>query len=318
MPKNHGIVWLERDPYSTEPSTPAYRVAPRFRFGVSRLFNFSSNTHLSMSEAQRDYATRLEYHARTIASRLLFSLQRLSTLMPILCSHVDKPLPDQYINAQFEAECYADHVLTYLNMVLDDVASAVALHAGCGFDSSTKIESMGDLKTKCTHLPAAQVSITQTLGKLDDQDSWWNLAFKPRQGGRQLIIHNHGTLHFQASRNADESDWKIRAHLHRINSGVPALDFFSLLAKVFANLCEWLDELEQQFLVSFPGWDDSAWYPPGLCPAFRLPVGLSREPVCLLPDYFVLPYCDDNIEPLPWNFELRVPATESQVPEQSS
>ena len=160
-----------------------------------------------------------------------------------------------------------------------------------------QMESMGDLKHH-VGLPAL-APVHALLTQLSDTNSWWELAFKTRKGGRQLIVHNKHLVQFAG---AGQTGGPFKAHAMLISptgqTRLPTPDFFTLLRAILLGLCDWLDGLETS-LTAHLAPRDPAWQWPTSCPFIGLPVGYGPGPTPFLPDDFPLPLCAGSDE-LPW------------------
>jgi hypothetical protein len=157
---------------------------------------------------------------------------------------------------------------------------------------------MGGLKTLATNPapPAVLAPVTSLLAELDNAGSWWELAFKPRVGGRQLLIHNHYYVCFQGSA-AEGQPYEAHAWLMTPFAQLPLSHFFDLLRGIFSSLFDWLDRLEAILTTHLRA--KSAWVPDARRPSFTLPVGHPPGTTHFHPNYFVLPLCNGS-DPLPW------------------
>src|SRR5262249_32500676 len=181
-----------------------------------------------------------------------------------------------------------------LNSIVDDIACAIV--QATGFVSSGRaVDSMGLLKGASATPVLAPVK--SLLNELDDPGSWWELAFKPKVGGRQLLIHNHYFVSFQGSAT-EGRPFEAHALLMTPFAQTPIPHFFGLLRDIFAGLFDWLDRLES-VMTTYLRTRSSTWSPAPRCPSFLLPVGYPEGTTTFHPDNFVLPLCNGS-DPLPW------------------
>jgi hypothetical protein len=135
---------------------------------------------------------------------------------------------------------------------------------------------------------------------LNDPGTWWELAFKPHHGARQLLIHNQYVVTFQGAQSPG-GPMEAQAYLtspyprHAIDG-----DFFRLLRDILTSLCEWLDRLEEA-LVKHLQTRSSEWVPISRCPSINLGRGLPLSGMQYHPLYFPIPLCDGS-DPLPWAY----------------
>jgi hypothetical protein len=243
----------------------------------------------------------LANHVGEVCCRFIYSLQHLNTLMQRMATNFDCDsfaLDSQQI--YLEAGCQADHVLTYLNTIIDDVAQLIVLATGAKASKKHPLDSMGQLKNDGVLAMPALAPVHSLLKELNDRGTWWELAFKPHHGARQLLIHNQYVVTFSGAQSSDGS-FEAKANLispykkHSIDS-----DFFKLLRDILVSLCDWLERLED-VLVKHLQTLHSAWKPMSQCPSVCLGQGLPLSGVIYHPLYFPLPLCD-GADPLPWKF----------------
>jgi hypothetical protein len=213
--------------------------------------------------------------------------------------HAEPALTPALMAVGLEAGTLADHVLSYLGTFVDDIAVGITLAMGYfGPNPKKPIDSMGSLKSYQTHADLAPVA--SLLAELDNPGSWWDLAFKPKAGGRQLLVHNQYLVQFQASSTSGGS-FKASACVTSpwADNVVPFPDFFGLLRDILTKLFDWLDRLEIALMIYLKP-KDPLWKPISTaCPFFLLPVGWPPGVICLDPTYFPLPLCD-GADLLPW------------------
>jgi hypothetical protein len=202
----------------------------------------------------------------------------------------------------FEAGCQADHVLTYLNSMLDDLAHCIMFTTGFVSPNPKRpIDSMGGLKHKDIRSMPALAPVSSLLAELDDSNSWWELGFKTGVGARQLLIHNQHVVTFQGAQSPG-CPMEAYAFLVAPFGQTPvAGDFFVVLRELFAKLCDWLDRLEAVLTAHLPVVPSPGWWPKGFCPRILLPLGHPMTGVQFSERYFPLPLCDGS-DALPWGF----------------
>jgi hypothetical protein len=139
--------------------------------------------------------------------------------------------------------------------------------------------------------------VASLLAELDNKvGSWWNLAFKHKVGGRQLLIHNHHYVAFQGA-STEGQPFEAQAFLMTPFAETPLPHFIDLLRGIFASLFDWLERLEVALTAYLR--TRSAWVPEVRCPSITLPVGYPPGSTHFDPNYFVMPLCDGS-DPLPW------------------
>jgi hypothetical protein len=301
MLTNHGI-------YRQQIAAPTKRqhIAEEhgvFRFGVQQIFiALKFGDFLKKKPSERTKASQLEFHHRKLYERLIFSLQNLNRLMQELDAEYSREtLSMKIFPIALEAGCHADHILTYLSMIIDDIARVIIL--ATEFPNYPRpnrkkpIDSMGLLKDEKDPTLAP---VSALLNELNNPGSWWELAFRTKVGGRQLIIHNQSLVEFHGCSAG------AQAHLIRPYGEGPSLDFFKLLSNIFANLFDWLERLEST-MTAYLHTKSSNWHPKSIspeCPYFRLPIGLPHGTTTLHPEYFVFPLCNGS-DPLPWTVTVQ-------------
>jgi len=298
MPKRHGI--FKSIPAGLPKGTRlTIDQVPVFRYGIWQVFEaLLAGPFLLMSD--RGKPANLQQHFGEVCHRFIYSLQHLNRLMQRMAANFEREsrgLDSQQIYR--EAGCQADHVLTYLNTIVDDIAQVIVLVTGVTHPKQ-RTESMGDLKHPAVIGLPALAPVHPLLNELNNLGTGWELAFKPHHGARQLLIHNHYVVTFHGAQSPGEP-MEAKANLisayqkHAIDG-----DFFRLLRDILASLCDWLDRLED-VLVEHLQTLNSAWKPMSQCPSISLRLGLPMAGVNYHPLYFPLPLCD-GADPLPWAF----------------
>jgi hypothetical protein len=298
MPKRHGIFKSIPGGLPKGTRLTAEQV-PAFRYGISQVFEaLRTGTFLPMSD--RGKVANLQHHFGKVCHRFVYSLQHLNRLMQQMAASFDRePLALDLQQIYLEAGCQADHVLTYLNTIVDDIAQVIVLATGVTHPKQ-RTESMGDLKHPAVIELPALAPVHSLLNELNNPGTWWELAFKPHHGARQLLIHNHYVVTFQGAQSPGgpmEAKAKlISAYQKHAIDG----DFFRLLRDILTSLCDWLDRLEGA-LVKHLHTLNSGWKPMSQCPSIFLGLGFPMSGVNYHPLYFPLPLCD-GADPLPWAF----------------
>jgi hypothetical protein len=216
--------------------------------------------------------------------------------MPELAQcYTDHPIPLASDALHFKAECLADHVLTYLNTLVDDVAIGVVLATGfIPSKPGDAIDSMGKLRQARNKLAFAPVQ--SLLCETYKSGSWWDLGFERGTGARQLMVHNHHLVEFQLS-SAPGGPMEVRSVVMSpyAEKTFACGDFFGLLHDVLYGLFGWLDRLEA-VLASDLEQKAVGWSLPATCPSFLLPVGYPPGITRYDQRYFPIPMCDGSDE----------------------
>lgn len=301
MPTNHGIYRkLPKNPLPGKNLTADEVMS--FRYGIHQIFEALAQGPFLSATGERMRAAQLEYHFRGLCQRFVFGLQHLNMLMQNMAKAYDQErMAIETMALKLDAEYHADHILTYLNTFVDDIANVVVLATGVA--SKRPIDSMSGLKAAAADPTLAPVAALLT--ELDTTGSWWELAFKPKVGGRQLIVHNQHlvTMHGSSSLGCQ---FQAQAALSSPPAQTPVTgDFLALLRAVFGGLFEWLDRL-QAALTSQLLAKSSAWSPTSRCHTLFLPVGHPPGLTVYHPDYFPLPVCEGS-DPLPWSVDVAWP-----------
>lgn len=311
MPTRHGI-YRNIPPELPKGTRLTADQVPVFRYGIWQVFEaLHTGPFLPMSERRK--SANIKLHFGEVCRRFLYSLQHLNGLMQRMASNFD--CGSFAIDAQrihLEAGCQADHVLTYLNSLVDDIAQVIVLATGVA-NPKQRTESMGDLKHPAVIGLPALAPVCTLLHELNNPGTWWELAFKRHHGARQLLIHNHYVVTFHGSQSPG-GPMEAKANLispyqkHSIDG-----DFFSLLREILTSFCDWLDRLEGA-LITYLQSLNSAWKPMSQCPIILLGLGFPMSGVNYDREYFPLPLCD-GADPLPWT--IGPPIREGAVSAQS-
>lgn len=298
MPKRHGI--YQNIPAGLPKGTRLTREQVSvFRYGIWQVFE-ALREGLFLELSDRGKAAKLQDHFGQVCHRFIYSLQHLNELMQRMSDNfASSSFVLDSLQIHLEAGCQADHVLTYLNMMVDDIAQVIVLATAVAHPKK-RTESMGDLKHKAIMELPAIAPVHSLLAELENPGSWWELAFKPRQGARQLLIHNHYVVSFHGTQSPG-GPMEVKANLispyqkHPIDG-----DFFRLLRDILTNLCDWLDRVENSLIIHLQTLD-SSWKPMLTCPSVYLGSGVPITGICYHPMYFPLPLCDGS-DPLPWTY----------------
>lgn len=299
MSTNHGI-------HRKLPVTSGQRLTaaewPVCRYGIRRIFAALSMGQFTPNHEEQRRAANLEHHFSKVFSRFIFSMQDLNRLMHELAdSHSNGPQSMTDMGICYQSECLADHVMSYINTILDDVAMMTA--QATGFVGNPPVDSMGKLRGNDIRDDPALAPVKTLLDVLDNAGSWWELGFKKRQGARQLLVHNQHLVEFQTSM-APGMPYKSQAFLiapYWGNTG-PAIDFFGLLRDILSALFDWLDRLELA-LTNHLRTKSTNWSPMLTCPSILLPVGYPPGVTRYHADYFPIPLCDGS-DALPWTVSV--------------
>jgi hypothetical protein len=298
MPKRHGIFTSVPSGLPKGTRLTSDQVAI-FRYGIWQVFEaLRTGTFLPMSD--RSKLANLNHHFGEVCQRFVYSLQHLNGLMQRISANFELgPLALDSRQVYLEAGCQADHVLTYLNTIVDDIAQVIVL-ATAVTHPKQRTESMGDLKHPAVIALPALAPVYSLLQELNNPGTWWELAFKPHHGARQLLIHNQYVVTFHGAQSPG-GPMEAKANMisayqkHAIDG-----DFFKLLREILASLCDWLDRLEEALVKHLQALN-SAWTPMSRCPCILLGIGIPLSGMNYHPLYFPLPLCD-GADPLPWSF----------------
>jgi hypothetical protein len=296
MPVNHGI-YRKRLPDRKKGDRLTPDEAARFRYGIRTVFQALISGRFLTDNGDKMRAAQLEFHFREVCERFVFGLQHLNTLMQTMSRKFELPAFHSGVaTLPLHAGYHADHILTYLNTIIDDIAQVIVLLTGVSHPKQ-RTESMGDLKHPAVISLPALAPINTLLSELNNSGSWWDFAFKPHVGARQLLIHNQHLITFGGVKSPG-SDYEAYAMLPAPLGKSSSFDFFAHMRSIFGSLCDWLDRLEVA-LTTHMQVTHPTWSPPPQCPLLWLPVGGPQRPVVYQATYFPLPTCDGS-DPLPW------------------
>lgn len=289
MPTNHGI-------YRKLPTTTSVREPPAMRYGIWQVFDLLRGGSFLVDPTERRRAAQLVHHFTMVCHRFVFAMQDLNRLMQDFagCYSQGKYPTTGVMQIRFQAECLADHVLTFLSTVVDDVAIVIALSTGVA-----RIDSISTLRSPENRDNPALAPVMALIKDLDRDGSWWNLGFRREQGARQLLLHNQHLVEFQGS-SAPGGPFKVQAFLiSPYQPGrVPWQDFFGLLGKLLNDLFVWLDRLQTVLMTHLRETSSAA------CPRILLPVGYPPGMTRYDADYFPIPLCLGS-DPLPWTISVQ-------------
>ena len=306
MAQHHGVFLC--GPGFRDPS--GARLPPmQFRYGILRVFEGLRSGPFLTAPENRRRAAQLEHHFRSLCQRLVFSLQQFDALMQKLAGMYlpNEPPSLDSMRVHFESEILADHLMSYLNILVDDVAVMITQATGY---SPTKpdraVDSFGKLRWSELRPELAFQPVRVLLDQTDAVGSWWDLGFKRGSGARQLVIHNQHLVDFQLS-SAPGGPMEVQAVISSPLAEVPfpCSDFFGLFRNILGGLFGWLDSAETA-LISHLKVIEPAWQPMRFCPCFALPVGYPLGTTHYSKEYFLVPICEGS-EELPWTAEVAGP-----------
>jgi hypothetical protein len=302
MAIHHGIYWKRSSAGEL----------PVFRCGILRIFKALKTGSFLTDPDKHRQAAQLEDHCRKLWLRFVFVLQELNGLMPALvhCYIADHLVPFASDALHYKSGCLADHVLTSLNTLADDVAIGVVLATGfVPSKSQWAIDSMGKLRRQEVRNAPAFAPVKSLLDETHTPGSWWDLGFAPGKG-RQLMVHNHHLVNFELS-SPPGGPMEVRAVVTSpsAQNSYACHDFFGLLRAILSGLFGWLDRLEAA-LVSHLQQQAVGWSPPAMF-QFLLPVGYPPGITRYDPRYFPIPVCDDSDE-LPVSVSVPLAAPKKQ------
>ena len=306
MAKNHGIFLSA--PGVQDPSGAG--VPPmHFKYGILRAFDGLRGGPFLSASGDRRRAAELEHHFRNVCQRLVFSLQQLDALMQQLTTmYVPGEAPGlDTMRVHFQADTLADHLMSYMNMLVDDVAVMITQVTGyLASKPARAVDSFGKLRRSELRAEAAFQPVKALLDATDVPGSWWELGFATSSGARQLVIHNQHLVEFQLS-SAPGGPMETRAVILSpyAEEPFPCRDYFDLLRRVLGGLFEWLDNAETALIARLKAVEPS-WQPMPFCPCFSLPVGYPLGTTRYSKEYFPVPICDGSVE-LPWSVEVNRP-----------
>jgi hypothetical protein len=302
MPTNHGL-HCKLPPRDQRGKLITREELTKFRYGIHGIFDALKRGPFLRGKPEGMKAAQLEFHFTEVCQRFVFSLQHLNGLLPQLLHAYtgQRPPPPSVSRLQFEAECEADHVLTYLNTLVDDIALVILL--ATGHPISKDADSMGKLRRDSLRNEPALAPVKPLLLEMDQPNSWWGLAFVQQTGARQLIVHNQHLVKFQTSGSNEQGYlWSLlQSPFSQTNTRCS--DFLGLIRATLTSLFDWLDRLEA-VLTAHLRTLDSSWSPPAFCHFIPLPVGYPVGTTTYDEAYFPVPLCDGS-DPLPWNVTLR-------------
>lgn len=259
--------------------------------GIAEIFQALAPAITLRRLAQGDFhrVHALRYHFQHVSSRFIFCLQELNCLAQDYATAMAEHGTTMQVQAMghaLRAQCMADSTLSYLGMLVDDVAMLVA------FAADEDVDSMGKLLGH-TH-SAAFAFMLPLLEACQQPESWWHLAFKRSLGARQLLVHHQHLVQIQCAGN--DSGLTTSAFLcSPLSSNFAFQNYFALMLQILSRLFAWLDELErvlaQQIGVG----------PSETCFSIPIPVGHVFNFI-LDERYFPVPLCHASA-PLPVAFQ---------------
>jgi hypothetical protein len=289
MPANHGL--YRREPPDGQPPEDV----GVFRFGILGVF-WALASGAFLSDAGRARAVELNYHFGRVSERFVFGLQELSFSMRRMSTLFSQPpMSPDFSTLAHQTGMQAEYAMSCLGTLVDDIAVAIVL--ATGLPDST--DSMSSLRRQ--HARPILAPVAPLLRELmpPTPTSWWALAFKRKQGARQLLVHNQHLIQFHGVGSVD-GPFDAQANLVSPTgqTPLPTSDVFVLLRDILLDLCGWLDRLEIALRNHLAPRDAAYQWPPR-CKLIMLPVGYPPGPTTLESDYFPLPMCDGS-DPLPW------------------
>jgi hypothetical protein len=235
---------------------------PQWRLGIWQVFEPWVDPRLQALQGLTPTITRpltIEFHFRRVVIRLVRSLARLYHS----CREWDRFLdagglknqdPELAFKIPEEAGISADSVFHYLNLFIDDLGRAtywVLLEDGV---KDKEPDSFSALKKMLSHekLPSSK-ALSKLFAELDKKDSWWSLGFSFGVGMRQRLTHYTDLLTFAGSTKPGDTKMTADVSLVAVGDSVLVADFENILKKLLADLCEWLDRLEQELIPLLSG-----------------------------------------------------------------
>jgi hypothetical protein len=186
-------------------------------------------------------------------------------------------------------------------MLIDDIARLVPLV----FDNRrVTVEAFSGPKNVALLPQRRQFPEIEPLLKLDDEHSWWHMAFKRGEGVRQRIIHFPDLVTFQGERPQGDERVAMVAYLYS-PEGRTNIDFLDSLRCILAGFCNWLDGFEEALIEKVQSrsqregfsWSQDAYREPlGSCFRVHLPVDKPFHLPRDIPDrdFLYLPVCEGS------------------------
>lgn len=246
MPNRHGAVVRSKD-------------SPQFRLGIWQVFDPWVDPHLLVLQGHKirhpqDRPHLIEHHFRRVVIRLVRTLGRLYQRAReydrfLEAGALAGPRPDLAFEIPEEAGIAADSVFHYLTLFVDDLARIIPYIITEDGDEPKEPMGFSQLKNHWItgELPASQV-LKDLFERLDQDDSWWSLGFKPHVGMRQRLTHHTDLVNFAGSTKAGDTSMTSDISLITIGGPTRVANFESTLQILLTDLCEWLDELDQELL----------------------------------------------------------------------
>ncbi len=290
MPHRHGLFrWEMGSP------EPPHSTFPCFLVGIQQFFYGNLSFLKNSNDSLR--LTAITMHFNGVLDRLLHSLDMLQCCMSEYADFYEQGGVGEgrsFRGTDLNACIYAESIYSYFNMLTDDLARLVPLiFAKDGvivqeFSGGTK---SGLLQQK-RHFPEIE-----PLLNIDNEHSWWHLAFKREKGVRQRIIHYPDLVWFSGTQRQGESV-KMEAHISNPERR-STIDYFVTLRRILTNFCNWLDGFEDvliQKVQSRSIAEGFVWAPLEICPKVHLPVEKLVATSRKIPDqdFLYLPVCEGS------------------------
>jgi hypothetical protein len=293
MPKRHGLFRWENG----SPESPHWKY-PCFLVGIHQFF-YGNRSFLKTQEEEVRLGV-IAYHFRGVLDRLLHSLDMLQRSMAEYSGYFEQFLEQgggEWLGATgLNASIQAEGVFSYLNMLIDDIARLVPLVFNKG--GVTVQVFSGDPKEALLPQRDQFPEIEPLLNLLDDQNSWWHLAFKRKQGIRQRIVHYPDLVLFHGSQRQGEERVEMCASLSSPDGG-SRIDYFDTLRRILEGFCNWLDQLEEALIKKVQSRslaEGLAWAPLGYCPRVLLPIEKPIDSPREISDkdFLYIPVCEGS------------------------
>lgn len=246
MTKRHGVVVSSIN-------------GPQCRLGIWQVFHPWVDPHLLVLQGYKiphpqDRPLAIEIHFRRVVIRLVRSLGRLYQHAReydhfLEAGALAGPHPELAFDIPEEAGIAADSVFHYLNLFIDDLARIIPYILTEDGDKPEEPDSFSTLKRRMNkgELPATQ-ALKDLFQRLDRDDSWWSIGFRPHVGMRQRLTHYTDLVYFAGSTKPGDTNMTSDISLITIGGPTRVANFEGTLQNLLTDLCEWLDELDQELL----------------------------------------------------------------------
>ncbi len=296
MPVRHGL--------HRKLPTPGTQVTVKtgacFKYGIRNVFHSLAYDNILKTPSEVTLARQIDRHFTTSCERFLFALQEMNTNLQLLVGEYEVHGDLRGSRPGFlKAGCFADQALSCLGLIVDDLAILISICTG--LVNEHPIDSMGKLRSLACHASLAPVK--SLMDDLGEPDSWWALGFRPKQGVRQLLIHNHHCVEFQVISVPNQSPWIDVSLLSPYSDleRVSFTDYAAILRNILTKLFNWLDRLEEVLKIHLKTTFDKEVALTH--PQIILPVGYEIGKTTYLESYFPIPRCEDA-DPLPWTIDV--------------